>query len=205
MPHTFVTLATPHLGVRGLYSSKLLWLGRNLGLQTAAELDFNDTSNPVLLQMTESPFLDGLRSFQHRIAYAPIPDDGTVAFSTAGITGRSAPTLDAVGAVVRAVHQLPADSTDWIGPEEEAYFIAQKPDQSRRSVMWAAICNLHRVQWTIAEVALMHDKLATLYPTERKSTKRNTMNFEVATHILNEILNRSDCGAAPEAVCKACL
>ena len=223
-PHALVTLATPHLGVRGLISSRLIGTGRQLGMKTPADLDFK---SDVMSNMSElgSAHMEALGAFAVRVAYAPIPDDGVVAWSTAALTGQDAPPPQVVhaaeakeeakeaGGVAAAAkdededkdggggvekrtlvseHSIGVDMTaeDWIGVEDEAYFVRGRPGQSKRQPMWESLQNLHSVRWRVVSVNMPHKELATLYPFIRKTEREpNPATMEVANDVLRRVLS----------------
>eukprot|EP00747_Dinoflagellata_sp_TGD_P077796 gnl/TRDRNA2_/TRDRNA2_159755_c0_seq1.p1 gnl/TRDRNA2_/TRDRNA2_159755_c0~~gnl/TRDRNA2_/TRDRNA2_159755_c0_seq1.p1 ORF type:complete len:123 (-),score=11.98 gnl/TRDRNA2_/TRDRNA2_159755_c0_seq1:42-410(-) len=86
-PRALFTIATPHLGVRGLYSDGSLKLsaGRLL-TATVSDLLWD---NAVMSDLAAGPNLEALARFDIRRAYAPTVDDGIVAYPTAGITIRA--------------------------------------------------------------------------------------------------------------------
>ena len=54
--------------------------------------------------------------------------------------------------------------------------------------MWEALSNLHDVPWRVVPVNMMHDKLATLFPTIRGSSTRIAAHFTVANDVFAHIL-----------------
>lgn len=110
-PRTFLTTASPHLGV-GAYGYLGLiprWLqesigGRALGKSIRELLlaDARDGGLPLLVRMASTgpeadlPFLPALAAFDRRVCYANAVNDFLVAYQTASITPakRSAPRVD---------------------------------------------------------------------------------------------------------------
>lgn len=201
--HSLVTLATPHLGVRGLFSSRQLMAGQVFGLRTSADLDFRSDALSSMCELG-SPCMDALAAFAVRVAFAPIPNDGIVAWSTAALTGRSPPEVveesyfaerrsfafDPPDIIV-AEHSIGAQAEveEWIGAEEEAYFVSERPEQSQRQRMWESLRNLHTVPWQIVEVNLPHKELATIYPRHRGESALNPLTLRVAEDVLRRVLD----------------
>lgn len=84
----FITLATPHFGVSGLDIKVSPF---KLGLvQTGCDLvvdskDFSCLNNVNVMNLCEDYYLDVLKKFKRRIAYAPIFNDGIVPFPSAAM------------------------------------------------------------------------------------------------------------------------
>jgi hypothetical protein len=100
-PHTFVTLATPHLGVRKLSGAG--WLKAAVAktfTQSGEELWWEDSGSsgssssgggsgrrgPILGRLAQGAVLQSLSLFKRRVAFAPLQDDGVVAWSSAAIS-----------------------------------------------------------------------------------------------------------------------
>eukprot|EP00455_Lapot_gusevi_P049821 TRINITY_DN7131_c0_g1_i2.p1 TRINITY_DN7131_c0_g1~~TRINITY_DN7131_c0_g1_i2.p1 ORF type:complete len:443 (-),score=39.73 TRINITY_DN7131_c0_g1_i2:144-1472(-) len=83
-PGAFLTLASPHLGVRGLYHSMgqslINWITSGAELMLQDSTESSDFSRCLLCQMASPPYTDILRKFPVRVSYAPLVDDGIVSY-----------------------------------------------------------------------------------------------------------------------------
>merc|ERR1719221_1561982 len=106
-------------------------------LRTTDDLDFR---NDVLSSMCvpNSPFMEALAAFTVRVAYAPILDDGVVAWSTAALTGQGPQAVTDGSGVILNERTIGTDTSAevWIGAEDTAYFVSDRPQQSKRQQMW---------------------------------------------------------------------
>lgn len=208
--HAFCTLATPHLGVKGLYASpRLLATASMIGMQTTTDLEFSST---VLAEMSDpgGPCMRALASFAVRVLYAPLIDDGIVAWSSSALTGHGQPPAglcpaaagivnadagtgtdgDVVASVLVEEHEVGGSNGDvnvdeWIGKEEQAYFVGE--DNAPR--MWGTMCNLNSIPWRIVSVNLPHKKLATLYPIDRRTSILEPATMQVAGDVWRRVLS----------------
>lgn len=92
-PVHFVTLGTPHVGVRALSVCGLQWLAGDLnfvGGRTGSQLFLTDNNDsPLLLQMSADsplPFLSALGSFRRRTCYGNVVGDVLVRLQTAVVS-----------------------------------------------------------------------------------------------------------------------
>ncbi|KAI9335894.1 putative serine esterase-domain-containing protein [Obelidium mucronatum] len=88
IPHHFITVATPHLGAS--FASFLLGSAPSFLVSFVAgaaglELVLSDSQKLVLRLGTEAAYLDALRLFKTRTAYACVSHDLSVGFETAAI------------------------------------------------------------------------------------------------------------------------
>ena len=80
---SFITLATPHLGVSGCVTRYPSWA---LSLtQSGNDLLCGGQGIVGIEKLTEEEYLAPLRQFCHRTAYAPIYNDGMVSFPSASL------------------------------------------------------------------------------------------------------------------------
>ncbi|EGA72864.1 YOR059C-like protein [Saccharomyces cerevisiae AWRI796] len=95
-PQLFITMATPHLGVEfynptgiayksALYSA-LRTLGSTILGKSGREMFIANSSNNILVKLSQGEYLEALSLFKWRIAFANVKNDRTVAFYTAFIT-----------------------------------------------------------------------------------------------------------------------
>ncbi|KAJ8905180.1 hypothetical protein NDN08_001689 [Rhodosorus marinus] len=92
-PRTFITVASPNLGVRGFgvyrffHENIQSTLSKVFAGRTGSELFMADSSRPLLVQMSEDqpglPFISALKSFQKRVLYGNVQNDFMVSFGTA--------------------------------------------------------------------------------------------------------------------------
>ncbi|QLL34890.1 hypothetical protein HG536_0H02650 [Torulaspora globosa] len=95
-PQIFLTMATPHLGVefynlqkstlKGIFQAVIRSLGSSILGKTGREMFITNSSNDVLVKLTQGEFLDGLSKFKWRAVVANVKNDRTVAFYTSFIT-----------------------------------------------------------------------------------------------------------------------
>lgn len=191
-PHAFITLATPHLGVRYLFAStRTLRFGASL-TASASELNLSDAVgyHALLIRMAHAPHTESLERFRVRIAIAPLLDDGVVAYSTAAMTGR--PTGDATAppgvlqyivaerhvsaATSRsdpiAAHLASKSTEEWTGEGGSSYFAGR----SKARLLTEALHGLLACGWRVVDVRMAHKHLATLYPNSEGAE-------EVATYV----------------------
>lgn len=91
---TFMTFATPHLGVNFYKDGKfpynvLTKLGSNVLGRSGRQLfllDNKENANPLLLEISKGKYLEALQSFKHHIALANVHNDRSVSFYTSFIT-----------------------------------------------------------------------------------------------------------------------
>mmetsp|Transcript_22408 Transcript_22408/g.36725 ORF Transcript_22408/g.36725 Transcript_22408/m.36725 type:complete len:342 (-) Transcript_22408:187-1212(-) len=191
LPGMLITLATPHLGVRCLYTQWNSWL---MGwIRTGKELYLTDDDKaPLLLRLAEGAYIDVLKRFKARISYAPIWDDGIVAFASSGISVDNTVSLGSVDSdkgkkiglkigqnpvLITRLHEKKKDpSSDKILP----YFNGDAKEKTLKVM----VEGLRDVGWTIIHVNLDHKRLATLYP----STEKRPNVFSEA--VLSDIISR---------------
>jgi pimeloyl-ACP methyl ester carboxylesterase len=90
-PYAFVTMASPHLGVRRPQSNPWNMTFQNVGrvlCKSTKELTLYD-DDPLLVRMTEPAFLSALALFQRRVLYANIFNDFQVPYTTAALRYRN--------------------------------------------------------------------------------------------------------------------
>lgn len=97
-PQIFVTMATPHLGVqfynprryffKGLLQFGIRLIGSNIIGKSGRELFVVDSSNDILVKLSKGEYLEALRSFKWRVAFANVNNDRSVAFYTGFISDR---------------------------------------------------------------------------------------------------------------------
>ncbi|KAL3233566.1 hypothetical protein RNJ44_03606 [Nakaseomyces bracarensis] len=95
-PCIFMTVATPHLGIqfynpRNYLNRTLLFgtftaLGSTILGKSGRELFIANSSNDILVKMSTGEYVDALKQFKHRIAFANVRNDRTVAFFTGFMT-----------------------------------------------------------------------------------------------------------------------
>ncbi|CAB4256277.1 similar to Saccharomyces cerevisiae YOR059C Lipid particle protein of unknown function [Maudiozyma barnettii] len=95
-PVLFLTMASPHLGIRFFNPSNSLFrtildpvmtvLGSNALGKSGRELFIANRYNDILIRLSEGEFIQGLAKFKHRTVCANVKNDRTVAFYTAFIT-----------------------------------------------------------------------------------------------------------------------
>lgn len=95
-PVLFLTVASPHLGIRFFNPSSSIFrtflnpvltvLGSNALGKSGRELFIANRYSNILVQLSEGEFIDGLSKFKHRTVVANVKNDRTVAFYTAFIT-----------------------------------------------------------------------------------------------------------------------
>ncbi|CAG62189.1 uncharacterized protein GVI51_L10263 [Nakaseomyces glabratus] len=88
----FMTMATPHLGIQfynplGYLHRKLLFstftgLGSTILGKSGRELFIANSSNDILVRLSEGKYIEALEEFNHRILFANVKNDRTVAFFT---------------------------------------------------------------------------------------------------------------------------
>jgi len=192
-PHKFLTTATPHLGV-GEYGYLSVIPGplQSLGAytimgQTIRELllkDKNSNSNdgsslPLLAEMAgldfepgpntaqdTLPFLDGLRAFEERCAYANVANDFLVAYRTAHPAGPLLkpvePKRDDSGVVFR--RRVSAQDFE----RRDMSSKSQQPFKGRKELMDSMSYSLSSIGWEQVTVAfpgslpLAHNKICAL-------------------------------------------
>ena len=185
-PHAFVTLATPHLGVRctNAIGCGCCFCFANCIGHTAGDLDF---SNPCLFKLSTGNALEALRRFQIRVAYAPSEDDGVVAYATAAITGRQPQLASGNANTLREARDVGGDdqaAAEWIGEEGAAYYNGD----SKAGQMQLTATNLLSMKWRVIDVMMPHKTLATLYPTQKDGQHENLFSLEVADDVLSHVL-----------------
>ena len=165
-PVAYISLATPHLGVRGLYSNSLLtWL-----TPTSRQLMLNDASDfpsSAVCKLASPPFTDGLSAFSVLIAYVPLLNDGIVAHPSASIGLPAPPCIAALDSeastCLRTPRAAPADE-----PVDLSAF-ALASDFAAAEALRAAAARLRAAgRWHVVEVGVDHKRLATLYPGDRR-------------------------------------
>lgn len=95
-PQIFITMATPHLGVefynpknsalKGVLQTVVRSLGSSILGKTGREMFITNSSNDVLVKLTQGEFLESLSKFKWRAVVANVKNDRTVAFYTSFIT-----------------------------------------------------------------------------------------------------------------------
>lgn len=99
-PVNFITIATPHLGIRrpqarpllsgGLVNAAFKAVSENMCSRMGRELNLIDhPDEPVLVQLSEGPYLAALHRFQRLKLYANIFNDLLVPYCTASIQSRN--------------------------------------------------------------------------------------------------------------------
>ncbi|SMN17884.1 similar to Saccharomyces cerevisiae YOR059C Lipid particle protein of unknown function [Maudiozyma saulgeensis] len=107
-PVLFLTMASPHLGIRFFNPSKSILrtildptmtiLGSNALGKSGRELFIANRYNDILITLSEGEFIDGLAKFKYRTVCANVKNDRTVAFYTAFITNHD-PFIDTQNSV----------------------------------------------------------------------------------------------------------
>lgn len=126
-PMIFMTFATPHLGVnfylpsdktrryvsRKILTSVLSGLGRTILGRSGAEIFISNKDDRILVDLSQGEYLYGLSRFHHRVCFANVKNDRTVAFYTSFITD-SDPFIE-TGNNVRYHfnHNLPIDVSEY--------------------------------------------------------------------------------------------
>lgn len=191
-PIALVTLATPHLGVRGLFGAGGLQLRLGQAVSsTVADLMWD---NSTLRDLAAGPWLAALRGFASRHAYAPTVDDGIVAYPSAAITPRAAkPELAVVGGPLgaRRVIDSNAAAEAWCG-EEAASFAAGTGTGAAAAVRETAMAVLCAGRWEVVDVGATHKDVATLYPASRSGAP-NATSAAVAAEVWASL---AGCGVA---------
>ena len=103
VPHAFITLATPHLGIRYLFGSPRLRKFGAFFAPSASELNLTDGDTTCLVARMAGEggaHTEALKRFALRVALAPLIDDGVVAYPSAALTGRCDVPSDADGGAV---------------------------------------------------------------------------------------------------------
>lgn len=186
-----VTLASPHLGVRGLFSdgSLKMWFGRRL-TQSCSDLMWD---SDVLSELASGSCLRALQAFDYRIAYAPVEDDGIVAYSSAALTPHLVAKVSSRETLVPPlvdVHRIVVeDSISWCGPESES-FIPSEDAEARAKVRNAAVALLSVGPWTIVDVGMNHREIAGLYPNVQDGSP-NFKSRAIASDVWERILAAS--------------
>lgn len=95
-PQIFITMATPHLGVqfynprgsflKGLLQFGMRIIGCNIIGKSGRELFVVNKHNDILVKITKGEYLNALRKFKWRIAFANVNNDRTVSFYTGFIS-----------------------------------------------------------------------------------------------------------------------
>lgn len=95
-PCIFMTVATPHLGIqfynpknyvhRSVLFGTFTALGSTILGRSGRELFIANSSNDILVKMSEGEYVEALEKFKHRIAFANVRNDRTVAFFTGFMT-----------------------------------------------------------------------------------------------------------------------
>jgi len=153
-PRIFLTLETPHLGIRGIYHASgqdfLPWIpsGRELTLDDSP--NFQDC---LLWNLSGPGFTESLSRFQHRVSYAPIEDDGIVSYPTSAFALSPDKTVDQ--GVIRKIREIDS-RTQFDSPWFQGDVACQTLIHMRD--------HLASLKWTLIDVQLDHRKLATLYP-----------------------------------------
>eukprot|EP01062_Namystynia_karyoxenos_P084250 TRINITY_DN9871_c0_g1_i1.p1 TRINITY_DN9871_c0_g1~~TRINITY_DN9871_c0_g1_i1.p1 ORF type:complete len:352 (+),score=110.08 TRINITY_DN9871_c0_g1_i1:81-1058(+) len=173
----FATLATPHLGVRGLLQQGALarFAGRLL-TRTLPELLWEDSGGPYLGQAAApgAPEHRALLRFSRRVAYAPLRDDGVVPYPTAAMCPAAPSPAAAPAAAPAVVAAEGSTSAELSAAELERAFWAA--DREAGPQIEAAMRALRGMGWEVVDVDLPHKELATLYPSRHGSS-------EVADHL----------------------
>jgi hypothetical protein len=181
-PHAFITLATPHLGIYGLCGRAIAWFAGMLG-QGVRELLLEDAT---LLGLSNTGRI-ALGRFSYRVAYAPLQDDGVVAFESAALSLQQRPSC-----LVNTPLLLPAVTVEWAPDAKQHTLCAWLPGEDAKAVMVSQIREAlvsSGTPWIVLGVNLTHAQLATLYPTRKGSRKdRNTNSFTVAEDVLTHVL-----------------
>ncbi|GMI28428.1 hypothetical protein TeGR_g12031, partial [Tetraparma gracilis] len=178
-PHSFITLATPHLGVYGTSAgpkARFFSLFAPPPYKGPSELLLSSPALPSLA----SGGGGALRRFRRRVAYAPLRDDGTVAYRTAALSLAAAVPPAAGGTIARAGPPDPREALAWPGMDPargKSLVIARM----RRDLVEGA-------PWTVVDVDMRHNQLATLYPTYGgRKPGRNEESFAVAEDVLRRL------------------
>lgn len=95
-PQIFITMATPHLGVqfynprryffKGLLQFCMKLIGSNIIGKSGRELFVVNKHNEILVKLGEGEYLEALRKFKWRVAFANVNNDRSVAFYTGFIS-----------------------------------------------------------------------------------------------------------------------
>lgn len=193
-PLALVTLATPHLGVRGLVGTGQKWLSLGRAVSaTVADLMW-DTS--ALHDLSSGPSLQALGRFGTRCAYAPTIDDGIVAYPSAAITPRLAvPVSGGALQALGKVHIIDgaAAAEAWCGPPGEGFAAAEgEASAVPVSTREAALALLQAGSWEIVDVDATHKDVATLYPVTRAGAP-NVVTAAIATDIWRRLAGGGHC------------
>lgn len=95
-PALFLTMATPHIGIKFFNPQHSLWrsitnpvltfLGSNALGKSGRELFITNSYNDTLVRLSSGEFTQGLARFQRRVVCANVKNDRTVAFYTAFVS-----------------------------------------------------------------------------------------------------------------------
>ncbi|CAI4051391.1 hypothetical protein SKDZ_15G2100 [Saccharomyces kudriavzevii ZP591] len=95
-PQLFITMATPHLGVefynpmdityKSVLYATLRAFGSTILGKSGRELFIANSSNDILVKLSQDEYFEALSLFKWRVAFANVKNDRTVAFYTAFIT-----------------------------------------------------------------------------------------------------------------------
>lgn len=95
-PQIFITMATPHLGVqfynprksffRGLLQFGMRLIGTSIIGKSGRELFVVNQSNDILVRLSSGEYLEALKKFKWRVAFANVSNDRSVAFYTGFIS-----------------------------------------------------------------------------------------------------------------------
>lgn len=180
-----VTLATPHLGIRCLYSGWNRWMLS--WIQTGKELlleDHRNATHCILSRLScEDKFMAALKRFKVRLSYAPLQDDGIVAYPASAMRPDRKSYVSRLAAAEESKGVIVSESGLEIAAEkkegEDEYFTGDAKAGEIRSM-----CRrLAGVGWKVVDVDLKHSRLATLYPSTE--TRENTYSLEVMDHMIN--------------------
>jgi hypothetical protein len=129
------------------------------------------------------------------VAYAPLLDDGTVAYETAALSLAAGPGLGARGgeggggAVIVAEGPPAAQAVvGWRGMDP-----ARTKSRLIAKMRADLLAPAGAAPWVVVDVALRHNQLATLYPTRKGrgaggAAARNEESFAVAEDLLRRLL-----------------
>jgi len=178
LPHSFITLASPHLGVTrssALPPAPLMFRALqaigSFASTAIAELKQTDGPPCVLDELTDDAHLSTLRLFQHRSSYAPMIDDGIVHHATSafGLAQPPCPENTAEGIVA-------IDDTQGVEPQ----FVTE---------IGTRLCS---IGWEVVHVRLAHKVLATLHRQRPGAAlaagSDSQLGQEVAQHLVHHSL-----------------
>ncbi len=126
-PVIFMTFATPHLGVnfflpadvkrrtvyRRVLNTVLTGLGKTILGRSGSEIFISNKNDRILVDISQGEYLYGLSRFKHRVCFANVKNDRTVAFYTA-IIGNCDPFIETANTLdYRFNHDLPIDVNNY--------------------------------------------------------------------------------------------